>query len=461
MENPFRQFFKFIQKARLSPQNLPANEFVERALEKQKHEGLKLAVQSRYVALLVIGALTIYISPRWESIYILFMLCIFALIGWAQLRVGKTGRSVKELLLIFCDLALMTIIMVTPNPLIGSELPAALWFKSGTFIFFFVLLAGGSLAYSWRTLIAMGTWTTVMWMTALVWVVFQEPSLPELSGAINQVTASYPVIKPFLDINDPQIPFRVQEVVIFLIVAITLALAGWRSKQLLLQHAEAERETANLSRYFSPGMVEELSQNDHKLKQTRTQNIAVLFVDIVGFTSMSDKTTPEKTIKLLRQFLNAMENEVFRHNGTLDKYLGDGLMATFGTPFPSDKDASNALACACSMLNKLKDLNREREKNGEPPIKAGFGLHYGEAVLGDIGANRLEFAVIGSTVNAAARLEALTRKLNVPLIASDSLMTKAQTEADIKRLPAPDFSRPPPQKIRGFSKPMEVWTLPG
>ena len=461
MDNPFRSFFRFIQQVRTDAQATPSNEFVERALENQKRQGLRLAVQSRYVALVVIAALTMYITPRWESVYILFILCLFALIGWAQLKVGKTGHSRMELFLMFCDLALMTIVLVTPNPLVATEIPPALWFKSGTFIFFFILLAGASLAYSWRTLLAMGIWTVGLWILALTWVVFQPPALTGLAAQISKAVAPYPAIAPFLDINNANIPFRIQEAVVFLIVAFVLAVGGWRTKQLLLQQAEAERETANLSRYFSPGMVEELSRNDHQIRQTRTQKIAVLFVDIVGFTTMSEKTTPQKTIKLLRQFLNAMEEEVFRHNGTLDKYLGDGLMATFGTPFPTDKDASNALACACAMLAKLREINLEREKHGEPPIKAGFGLHYGEAVLGDIGANRLEFAVIGSTVNAAARLEGLTRKLNVPLVASNDLMAQARSETDIKQLPAPDFKQPPPQKIRGLSKPMKIWTLPG
>ena len=134
--------------------------------------------------------------------------------------------------------------------------------------------------------------------------------------------------------------------------------------------------------------------------------MAVLFVDIVGFTRFASERDPQAVIEILRGFHSRMEAEVFRHGGTLDKYLGDGLMATFGTPFPSDQDAINALRCARAMIDSLARWNAERRAAGEPEIAGSFGLHYGPVVLGDIGANRLEFAVIGNTVNVASRLMA-------------------------------------------------------
>ena len=128
-----------------------------------------------------------------------------------------------------------------------------------------------------------------------------------------------------------------------------------------------------------------------------------------------------------------MEREVFRHGGTLDKYLGDGLMATFGTPSASDSDAGNALRCAQAMIASIGEFNRERKNRGEPPIRVSVGLHYGEVVLGDIGLNRLEFAVIGTAVNAASRLESLTRELGCAMVASDDLVRQARAEASSSR----------------------------
>ena len=132
---------------------------------------------------------------------------------------------------------------------------------------------------------------------------------------------------------------------------------------------------------------------------------------------------------MLRAFHGRMVEAVFAHGGTLDKFIGDGLMATFGTPVPGPSSATNALACARAMLHDLDGWNAERRARGEPPIGAGIGLHYGPAVLGDIGgAERFEFAVIGDTVNVASCLERLTRKLDSRLVVGDALIRQLRAE---------------------------------
>jgi adenylate cyclase len=264
-----------------------------------------------------------------------------------------------------------------------------------------------------------------------------------------------------IDPTTINIPARFQEGLVFVIVAVTLAVSVRRSNALLVSHAGIERERTNLARYFSPNVVEQLSKNDEPLKQVRTENVAVLFTDIVGFTAYADGRNPADVIRTLRQFHERMEREIFRHGGTLDKYLGDGLMATFGTPFAGDCDACNALRCAQAMLVSVDELNLERKPRGEPPIRLSIGLHYGQVVLGDIGLNRLEFAVIGTTVNAASRLEALTRDFGCAMIASDALVQQARNEAaslntDFVRLVAQ-----PPQAIRGLERPLGIWTCTG
>ena len=134
-------------------------------------------------------------------------------------------------------------------------------------------------------------------------------------------------------------------------------------------------------------------------------------------------------------------------------------MATFGTPSTTDTDASRALRCARAMVAQMKTWNAERTANGEPAISAGFGIHFGQAVLGDIGANRLEFAVIGSTVNIASRLEALTRDLNVALVVSDDLVAQARRERAHEASDLEGLEQSAPQTIRGVAQPMVVWTM--
>jgi adenylate cyclase len=432
--------------------------FAEAALADSKREGLWLAVRARWVALAVIALTLPIMNPHWEVIYYIVSLGLFAVIGWAQLKVGKAGVSRPELFLMFCDLALLTFIAVVPNPWSPGGWPIGMQFRFNTFIYFFVLLATAPLAYSWRTVIAMGTWTAALWAVGVGWVWLQPETHAALAERVRAAVGSDVRMFALIDPTAIHIAARFQEIVVFLIVAVTLAVAVRRSNALLVSHAGIERERTNLARYFSPNVVEQLSKNDEPLKQVRTENVAVLFADIVGFTAYADGRSPAEVIGTLRRFHERMEREVFRHEGTLDKYLGDGLMATFGTPFPGASDAGNALRCAQTMLGAIDDLNRERRHRGEPPIRISIGLHYGQVVLGDIGLNRLEFAVIGTTVNAASRLESLTREFGCAIIASDDLVQRARAETSSSDADFTHLVAQPPQAIRGLEQPLGIWT---
>ena len=244
--------------------------FAEAALADSKREGLLLAVRARWVALAVIAVTLPILNPNWDVIYYIVMLGLFAVIGWAQLKVGKAGRSRPELFLMFCDLALLTFLTVVPNPWSAANWPVGMQFRFDTFIYFFVFLATATLAYSWRTVVAMGFWTSAVWAVGVGWVYLQPDTHAELSERVRAAVGSD--VRMF-DIIDPAaigIPARFQEITVFLIVAMTLALAVRRSNALLISHAGIERERTNLARYFSPNVVEQLSGNDEPLKQVRT-----------------------------------------------------------------------------------------------------------------------------------------------------------------------------------------------
>lgn len=437
------------------------NKYTEAALKRHKIEGLELAVRARWIAMALIAVLLVFLNPNLEVLYYHAILALLAANGWLMRRVGRVGQSRKELALIFGDLVLMTVGMVGPNPLSETSFPLAMQYRLEYFQYFFVILAAGTLAYSWRTVIAIGIWTSVIWGIGVAAVWWFAAPVPELTGVVQQGFAAFPGLAEFMDPNNLNIKLRMQEIVVFLIVAVTLGISVRRFNKLLISNAGLERERANLSRYFSPNVVEELSQNDEPLKQIRTHDVAVLFIDIVDFTSFSASREPQEVIEVLRQFHGRMEAEVFRHEGTLDKYLGDGLMATFGTPFVRERDATRAMECVRAMVAAMESWNAERRRVGVPEICVGIGLHYGTVVLGDIGAHRLEFAVIGNTVNVSSRLEALTRKLEVRAIISDEMRNQFMRDSggsgDSALLHG--FERCPDQDIRGVQQKMTVWAL--
>jgi adenylate cyclase len=151
----------------------------------------------------------------------------------------------------------------------------------------------------------------------------------------------------------------------------------------------------------------------------RRQAVGVLFADLVGFTTLAEDMTPEEVMALLRDFHGRMEDQVFRHGGCLEKFIGDALLATFGVPDVGSRDATDALACARGMLAALAAWNGERVARGLAPLRIGVGLHYGQVVLGDIGSERsMAFATVGDTINVTSRLQSLTRDLGATIVAS-------------------------------------------
>ena len=226
------------------------------------------------------------------------------------------------------------------------------------------------------------------------------------------------------------------------------------------QRAAAERARSNLSRYFSPNLVEMLAARDEPLGAVRRQTLAVLFADIVGFTSMAERMTPEAVVAMLREYHERMTAQIFACGGTVDKYIGDEIFAVFGVPAASEDDAANALRCADLMLAALNRWNEERQARGEQRLAIGIGLNYGPAVLGDVGSEHsFSFTVIGDTVNTASRLQRLTRSLETPLVVGDPLVSAVKSAgADIACALASGLRDQGEQALRGRAGMIRIWT---
>ena len=443
-----------------APPRQPENRLVQQALEQHKREGMVLAVKARIGAMSVIFIMLFFISPWPIFLYYQGLCLLFILIALAQQRVAKVGLSRAELALLLADLVLMTIVCLVPPPFNDEVWPTPVRYEFQTFLYFFVILAGATLAYAWRTIVAIGIWTALLWSISAIVVWLMNSDFPEITRGLDALFIDTPRLRDVYDPTQMQWDIRIQEVVVFVMVAVILAVSVRRLNELVLRQAEIARERANLARYFSPNVVEQLSKNDEPLKQVRTHEVAVMFVDIVGFTGYASSRDPKEVIATLRAFHARMEASVFEHGGTLDKYLGDGLMATFGTPVAGPNDAKNALAAARSMLKSVDAWNAERRASGQGEVRASIGLDFGPVVLGDIGANRLEFAVIGNTVNMASRIEAMTRTLNAQFAASDMLINRAAAETSPEDPDFADLVRQDNQEVRGLDHKIVVWCLP-
>lgn len=220
----------------------------------------------------------------------------------------------------------------------------------------------------------------------------------------------------------------VQELVVFLIPAGILVLAR-KFRSTAARQIKLARENDNLRRYIPQETAQLLTQHTDPLWQTTERSAAVLFADLVAFTSWSEKRKPIEIIGLLQEIHGLLADIVLRHNGTVDKFIGDGLMATFGTQDPTRKDASNALL---AMLDMIDEFERWKQTNGgfeDSDHKLAIGAHYGSVAIGNIGTmKRLECAVLGDTVNVASRLERATREVGCSCLASAALIKAAEAE---------------------------------
>jgi class 3 adenylate cyclase len=199
-----------------------------------------------------------------------------------------------------------------------------------------------------------------------------------------------------------------------------------------------------LRRYLSPAAVERVMRENPDAALAlggRLLTVTLLAADLRGFTSMSEKMSPDEVVRQLNAYHGTMLERIEDHGGALDKFMGDGLLVVFGLDRetgPDDDGAAAAVACARDMLVALDRHNVERARDGNPALRMGIGVHTGPVVAGNIGApgRRLEFTVIGDTVNTASRLEGLTKEAATPVLISSDTVGRLKGRDGLRELPA-------------------------
>jgi adenylate cyclase len=222
-----------------------------------------------------------------------------------------------------------------------------------------------------------------------------------------------------------------------------------------VENRERRRLKGYFSRYVAPSVVEHLlNQAAAPRLGGERRHVAVLFSDIAGFTTMSEQMEPEEIVELLNRYFTRMVDQVFAQEGTINKFIGDAIMALFGAPVGQDDCELRAVKTALAMRQALADFNCEQTASGGRQIKAGIGLHAGPVVVGNIGSERqMEYTVIGDTVNLCSRLEGLSRGFDADIIISDAVYRKVQAFVEVWS--------PEPVQVKGKQEPVQVHVLIG
>ncbi|MDT8448272.1 MAG: adenylate/guanylate cyclase domain-containing protein [bacterium] len=222
-----------------------------------------------------------------------------------------------------------------------------------------------------------------------------------------------------------------------LMVGALISLISYNFRQTVIKAVNLERANAQLGRYFSPSVAQAISGagEDFFRPGGRRQPVAVMFCDLRNFTAMSETLPPEEVVQFLSAYHETMVRLIFEHGGTLDKFLGDGILATFGTPETGQEDLLRAVQCGLAMKRALAELNQQRQSEGKSQLGQGIGIHYGEAIVGNIGtAERLEYTVIGDTVNLASRIESACRSLGADFLVSQTVQQALAGQFNFKSM---------------------------
>lgn len=232
---------------------------------------------------------------------------------------------------------------------------------------------------------------------------------------------------------------------------ITMAMAY--SYRFILEGRNKEKIKNAMGKYISQDVMQKVVKDIDKLKLGgKRADVTVLFADIRGFTSMSENMSAEEVSMILNEYFTEIEPIIGKYNGVINKFIGDAVMAIFGEPIQDKNHALNAVKCANEMLKKVDELQKKWLKEGKPKIEIGIGINTGEAFVGNIGSEtRLEYTVIGDTVNLASRIESYNKVYKTEFLISSTTYEKVRNIADVIKISE--------VSIRGKAKKLDIYEV--
>ena len=441
MFSRIKSFLSTMEERRMAPA-------VRELLAQEELNGRRVANRMRYAFLVMMGGVVFAVSGTEGQNLLNFSLLLLYFVATAIDSVliarKQTGilKSLTGYIALFTDYGVFLILLmyytITSSP---DNFSFAV--KNPIFYYFFVPLALSTLQFRLRpVLVSVGILLTI-YGSLVAQILYSD--VPRTLNWTEYTLGPAVIVSDLLS----------SRVVVILALGLVFIYSIYRALRMVQRIASIEAQKTSLARYFSPEVVEEITTSPEVLRKGGRQPVTVLFSDIRDFTAMSEGMESEALADFLGEFRGRMSAAIFQNSGTLDKFIGDAIMATFGTPRPSPvagRDAANAVQAAREMLLALEEFNRDRAEKNQPPVHIGIGLHAGDVFAGNVGtADRLEFTVIGDAVNTASRIESLCKKLNAALLISDAVYELAGRPADAEKMPR--------VMVKGKEEPLQVYRL--
>jgi adenylate cyclase len=407
-------------------------------------DGLTFAFWARLLGIGIVTLWLVFLVPWPRDAYYATYGLGFFILGFVpyRLRHHRHASAIK-LAFVVADVALVTTAILMPPPAgLSGDWPVQARLRGQEYLYLLLLLAEAALTYSPFTVLWTGAVIAAIWSLG-VQVIYSLPGTTTFAQLSSEVAASSEAaLRVYFDPTFVGLTAWRTQLIATGLLTVILTIAVWRSRRTLLAHVEAEIVRSDLARYVSPDLVDALVlQAPEGLGEPAVRTVAVLYADIVGFTGFAERLPPERSFALLRSFRERSCRVVFKNGGTLDKYLGDGFMATFGGIQVQENVAERALTCAFELQEEIGRWNAKRRARGAVPIEVSVGAHCGPVVVGNLGSQTCsEFTVVGDVVNVASRLEAATREFRAAIVVSGTCVTAAgshwrerfQEEANLK-----------------------------
>ena len=328
--------------------------------------------------------------------------------------------------------------------------PAAFYLKAPTLLYVFLFIALRTLRFEARFVLFTGLVAVIGW-TLLVLYVLSGMGGPD-----------YPVTDDFVEYLTSNVVLfhaEVDKVIAIALTTIVLALAISRARHLLVRAVSEGAAAADLSRFFDPEVAQRIRGAATAIKagEGELRDVAILTVDLRGFTRLSTELPPDDVMKVLQDYQGRICPRIVGNGGSIDKFLGDGILASFGAVTPSTTPAADALRAADAVLEAAEQWARDRQTAGLAPLALGMALSAGRVVFGAVGdGERLEFTVIGDAVNFTAKLEKHNKEEG----------TRALTDARTYALAEEQGYNPPEarerrngRKVAGVAEPIDIVVL--
>ncbi|MGG7566620.1 adenylate/guanylate cyclase domain-containing protein [Rhodovulum sp. DZ06] len=444
---------------RLAPP--PPRDPVGRAMAREEISALGWMLAARLAALGLLGVWVLATLPIERAGLYAAVIAGFAALGFPPWllarRMGHATLAAAPFLTL--DACLLAYVLIVPSSYAVEGWTPILNLRLGNVVYMFVFLAGMALSQSPRLVMWSGISAVLAWTAGYLWVAGLPGARAYTSvEALEGAASTSALIADFLSPDAVSLTRLANEVMALSLATVILTLTVQRGSGRARRRLEAEAHRAALSRYFPPELAEELAADPAALDRPVKGPAAALFVDLVGFTALSERLPPENVLALLGELQARVVRAAASHGGAVDKMVGDGALVHFGLPRPRGDEAARALACAGAILAEMEAWREELAAQGGPAVRVGIGLHFGEAIAGSFGdARRRDYTVLGDTVNVASRLERLTRAHGARLAVSAATLAEVRRAGRDPAALAPPLRAVGPQRLPGRAEPVEVY----